>query len=279
MPDAASSKPAPKPTCAQGGQASATAALGGDLRSPAGQGAHSAQTLANTATDTANTAAKAALRCLITAGPTREFFDPVRFVSNPSSGKMGYAIAAAAAELGWSVDLVSGPVALAVPQGVRCHKVVTGDEMLAATAALFAQADILIKTAAVCDFRPKARSAHKVKKDALAMTYEFEPTVDILRTLATRKKPEQYVVGFAAETEAVERHAREKLDAKNLDCICANFVGEGGAFEADANTLHVIERTGTVTVLGPASKEQVAAELIALLAKRLGTHRANQQKQ
>lgn len=209
------------------------------------------------------------VRCLVTAGPTREFFDPVRFVSNPSSGKMGYAIAAAAAALGWSVDLVSGPVALAVPAGVRCHKVVTADDMLGVTEKLFPQADILIKTAAVCDFRPKARSAHKVKKDALAMEYAFEPTVDILKTLAAQRRPGQYLVGFAAETEHIERHARQKLAAKNLDCICANFVGEGGAFEADANTLHVIERGGAVVVLGPAAKEQIARELVALLAQRL----------
>lgn len=209
------------------------------------------------------------LRCLVTAGPTREFFDPVRFVSNPSSGKMGYAIAAAAAQIGWSVDLVSGPVALTPPQGVRCHKVVTADEMFAVASDLFPAADILIKTAAVCDFRPKARSKQKVKKDVLKMAYEFEPTIDILKTLSASRRPGQYLVGFAAETEHIGRHAREKLVAKNLDCICANFVGEGGAFEADANTLHVIERCGAVAVLGPAPKEAIARDLIALLAQQL----------
>lgn len=209
------------------------------------------------------------VRCLVTAGPTREFFDPVRFVSNPSSGKMGYAIAAAAAALDWSVDLVSGPVALAAPENVRCHKVVTAEDMFAAAAKIFPQADILIKTAAVCDFRPKVRSAQKVKKGALQMSYDFEPTVDILKTLAAGKKSGQYLVGFAAETEQIERHAREKLVAKNLDCICANFVGKGGAFEADTNVLHVIERGGAVTMLGPAPKEQIARDLVALLAQRL----------
>lgn len=211
----------------------------------------------------------AALRCLITAGPTREFFDPVRFVSNPSSGKMGYAIAAAARAAGWEVDLVSGPVALEPPAGVRLHKVVTAEEMFASVSRLFPQADVLIKTAAVCDFRPKVRAGEKVKKEALQWEYAFEPTIDILKTVAAGKRAGQYVVGFAAETQAVAQHARQKLEAKNLDCICANFVGEGGAFEAEVNTLQVIERSGTVTVLGPAHKAVIATALVALLGERL----------
>ncbi|MGA2053480.1 MAG: phosphopantothenoylcysteine decarboxylase, partial [Opitutales bacterium] len=144
----------------------------------------------------------------MTAGPTREHLDPVRFLSNPSSGKMGYALAAAAAEIGWRVDLVSGPVALPAPSGVTVHRVTSAAEMLAAVEGLFDFCDVLLKTAAVCDFRPKQYTGHKVKKGEAALMVEFEPTVDILKTVAARKRPDQLVVGFAAETQDVENYAK-----------------------------------------------------------------------
>lgn len=210
------------------------------------------------------------IRCLITAGPTREWLDPVRFITNPSSGKMGYAIAAAARDLGWVVELVSGPVALAAPAGVTLEKVVTGGEMLAAVQRRFPQCNILIKTAAVCDMRPRQTAAHKVKKNEIAWTVEFEPTPDILKTVAATKQPGQVVVGFAAETQDVEAYARKKLAEKHLDYICANSVASGGAFESDDNEILLIGADGSAKKLGPASKVEVAQLLVAELAGGLG---------
>lgn len=211
-------------------------------------------------------------RCLITAGPTREFFDPVRFISNPSSGKMGFALAEAALALGWTVDLVTGPVALREPDGVIRYPVVTGDEMLAQVDALFDACDILIMAAAVCDMRPVERAVRKVKKDALAYTVEFEPVPDILKTVAARKRPNQCVVGFAAETDHLEEHAGRKLREKNLDFIAANLVGgPQSAFESDANRIRLLDSAGSATTLGPAAKSQVAQMLIARIASHLST--------
>ena len=159
------------------------------------------------------------MKILITAGATREFFDPVRYISNPSSGKMGYAIAAAARERDWETELVSANVALTPPPGVNLIEVVTGDDMLSAARERFPECDILVKTAAVCDFRPKYYEAHKRKKDGNGMMVEFEPTTDILKTLAAGKNPRQTVVGFAAETQDIEAYAQKKLREKNLDLI------------------------------------------------------------
>lgn len=209
------------------------------------------------------------IRCLITAGPTREWLDPVRFITNPSSGKMGYAIANAARDVGWVVELVSGPVALPAPEGVELEKVVTAEDMLAAVQKRFPHCDVLIKTAAVCDMRPKQTAAHKVKKDAISWTVEFEPTPDILKTVAATKQPGQLVVGFAAETQDVENYARQKLVTKSLDFICANSVASGGAFESDENEILLIGADGSAVKLGPASKAEVARELIACLTPRL----------
>lgn len=206
------------------------------------------------------------IRCLITAGPTREFFDPVRYISNPSSGKMGYALAEAARGAGWQVTLISGPVALAAPAGVELIPVVTGEEMFRAVQEHFPQSDILIKSAAVCDMRPKAFNRNKVKKNALSMTVEFEPVVDILRTVAATKTPAQTVVGFAAETDNVETYARKKLAEKNLDWIVANRVGgENSAFEADDNTVQLIGASGRQFSFGPAPKTEIARLLIQAL--------------
>jgi phosphopantothenoylcysteine decarboxylase/phosphopantothenate--cysteine ligase len=210
------------------------------------------------------------LRCLVTAGPTREFFDPVRFISNPSSGKMGYALAAAAAAAGCAVDLVSGPVALPCPEGVALHPVVTGADMLARVDALFDSCDILIKAAAVCDFRPKHYSSGKVKKASVPLVVEFEPVVDILKTVAARKTARQTVVGFAAETDDIEGYAKKKLVEKNLDWVVANRVGrvgggEGGgenAFESDVNRVILLGRDGARLEFGPAVKQEVARWLV-----------------
>lgn len=207
------------------------------------------------------------IRCLITAGPTREYFDPVRFMSNPSSGKMGYALAEAALAQGWSVDLVTGPVTLSPPQAAHVYPVVTGDDMLREVERLFPQCDLLFMAAAVCDMRPKTVARNKVKKDALSMTIDMEPTIDILKTISERKQPQQILVGFAAETKAVEAYAQTKLKQKNLDWIVANQVGgENNAFEADDNTVYLLGKGGERLLIGPAPKIQIAQEVIRVVS-------------
>lgn len=203
------------------------------------------------------------MKALVTAGATREFFDPVRFISNPSSGKMGYAVAAAARERGWDVVLVSANVSLPAPEGVRLVPVTTGAEMLDAVRDAFPRCDALVMTAAVCDFRPKHYEPEKRKKDGAGMIVEFEPVADILKTVAAGKTPRQTVVGFAAETRNVEDYARKKLAEKNLDLIAANFVGRGGAFGSDENTIALLGRDGSRKVLGPAAKTELGKILVA----------------
>lgn len=204
--------------------------------------------------DTANP-----FRCLLTAGPTREHLDPVRFLSNGSSGKMGYALAAAAASRGWQVDLVSGPVALPRPAGVNVHPVISAADMFAACEPLFAECDLFIAVAAVADYRPKEISSQKQKKQPGAVTLELVPTIDILKTLAARKTPRQTIVGFAAETNDVESYARRKLAEKRLDWIVANDVsGSGIGMNADANAILLIGANGARQAFGPAPKAEVA---------------------
>lgn len=207
------------------------------------------------------------IRCLITAGPTREFFDPVRFVSNPSSGKMGYALAVAARECGWRVDLVSGPVALAAPAGVTVYPVVTGAQMLAEVERLFESCDVLVMCAAVCDFRPVVRHEKKVKKDdASALQVAFERVPDILAKMAAIKAG-RLVVGFAAETHEVEAYAWGKLREKHLDYIVANDVSAAGCgFGADTNAAWLLGRDGTREFFGSQSKEALARSLLTRLA-------------
>lgn len=199
------------------------------------------------------------MRCLITAGPTREHLDPVRFLSNGSSGKMGYALAAAATLRGWQVDLVSGPVALSAPMGVRVHRVTSAAEMFAACEPLFATCDVFIAVAAVADFRPYAPSLQKRKKPGGPITLEVVPTIDILRTLAARKRPGQRVVGFAAETHDVEVHARQKLEAKHLDWVVANDVSQPNlGMNADDNAIVLLGASGARHAFGPAPKPACA---------------------
>jgi phosphopantothenoylcysteine decarboxylase/phosphopantothenate--cysteine ligase len=206
------------------------------------------------------------IRCLITAGPTREFIDPVRFISNPSTGKMGFALAQAAVDAGWTVDLVAGPVNLMEPDGAILYPVVTAEEMLHQVDALFDACDILIMTAAVSDFRPVTQHARKEKKDQASLTIELERTTDILKTM-TERKAHQTVVGFAAETNDVITYAKEKLLSKNLDWIVANEVGRpGSGFAADSNEVVLIAADGSSVKLGPSSKSKIAEELIRLVA-------------
>jgi phosphopantothenoylcysteine decarboxylase/phosphopantothenate--cysteine ligase len=202
-------------------------------------------------------------RVLITAGPTRERIDPVRFISNRSSGKMGFAVAMAAREAGAEVVLVSGPVSLPTPVGVRRIDVESAADMLNAVLGEVARADIFISTAAVADYRPATAAEQKIKKTSDRMDLSMERTIDVLATVAAR--PDRpFVVGFAAETESVEQNARAKLLKKNLDMIAANEVGHDKAFDCEDNQLIVLWRAGRRD-LARASKATLARQLVALI--------------
>ena len=195
------------------------------------------------------------IHCLITAGPTREHLDPVRFLSNGSSGKMGYALASNAVARGWEVDLVSGPVALPRPVGVTVHDVVSAEEMFQVCAHLFETTDLFIAVAAVADYRPMSIASEKLKKTGGLLRLSFVPTVDILKTLAGRKRAGQVVVGFAAETQDVEDNAKRKLEEKKLDWIVANDVGQPGVgMNAEDNAVILLGRNGERVAFGPAPK-------------------------
>jgi phosphopantothenoylcysteine decarboxylase/phosphopantothenate--cysteine ligase len=206
-------------------------------------------------------------RVLITAGPTRECIDPVRFVSNRSSGKMGFAMAQAAREAGAEVLLVSGPVSLPTPPGVRRVDVESAADMLAAVLQEIERTDVFISTAAVADYRPAHAYEQKIKKTSDRMDLALERTADIIATVAARA-PRPFVVGFAAETETVEQNARSKLLRKNLDMIAANEVGTDKAFDCEDNQLIVLWRSGR-RELGRAPKSVLAQRLVALIAEVL----------
>ena len=209
----------------------------------------------------------AGVNLLITAGPTRERIDPVRYLTNRSSGKMGFAIAAAAREAGAHVTLVTGPVQLPTPAGVTRINVESAREMYAAVHRHIADADVLIAAAAVADYQPVKVAKQKIKKDGGAIKLDLEPAPDIVKSVADMAK-RPLVVGFAAETNDVEQNARAKLKRKNLDMIAANQVGEGLAFDCEDNALTVLWPGGKIEI-ARAPKLQVARELIALIAKRL----------
>ncbi|WP_261132743.1 bifunctional phosphopantothenoylcysteine decarboxylase/phosphopantothenate--cysteine ligase CoaBC [Bacillus sp. Marseille-Q3570] len=198
---------------------------------------------------------------LITAGPTREHIDPVRYFSNRSTGKMGYALAEAAVSLGAKVTLVSGPSVLKPPFGVDMIPVETAEEMFEAVMDHYADADLVIKSAAVADYRPKLTYDSKVKKSEGDLSVEMERTKDILKELG-RSKTRQILVGFAAETDDVERYAKDKLERKNLDMIVANDVSQkGSGFEGDTNQVYIYGRDGHEHKSALISKKQ-AAELV-----------------
>jgi phosphopantothenoylcysteine decarboxylase/phosphopantothenate--cysteine ligase len=205
-------------------------------------------------------------RVLLTAGPTRERIDPVRFISNRSSGKMGFAVAAAAREAGAEVTLVCGPVNLATPPGVKRIDVESAADMLNAVMKNIDGVDIFVATAAVADYRPACPVECKIKKTSESMDLKMERTVDILATVAARAS-RPFVVGFAAETDSVEQYARQKLLKKNLDMIAANEVGHDKVFEKDDNALLVLWRDGR-RELPHAPKVALARDLVALIAER-----------
>ena len=208
---------------------------------------------------------------LVTAGPTVEPIDSVRYISNYSSGKMGYAIAEAAAAAGARVVLVSGPVALAAPAGVEVVSVKTARDMLAAAASVFPAADAAIFAAAVADLRPANPADRKLKKgrdDAALANVPLTENPDILATLAAGKRPDQYVVGFAAETNDVLMNAHAKLQKKNADMIVANQVGDGLAFGTDNNEVWLVTE-GDEVLLPLMSKRAVAERLVEVVAAHL----------
>jgi phosphopantothenoylcysteine decarboxylase/phosphopantothenate--cysteine ligase len=207
------------------------------------------------------------LNVLITAGPTRERLDPVRYLTNRSSGKMGFAVAVAAHEAGAHVTLVTGPVQLPTPAGVTRISVESAREMYAAVHRHVDKADVFIAAAAVADFQPVTVAKQKIKKQGGMVKLELEPAPDIVKSVADMSK-RPLVVGFAAETNDVEANARLKLKRKRLDMIAANQVGEDLAFDCEDNALTVLWPGGKSEV-ARAPKLEVARELIALIAKRL----------
>ena len=217
------------------------------------------------------TGALAGCHVLVTAGPTREPLDPVRYLSNRSSGRMGFAVAAAAAKAGARVTLVSGPVNLPTPAGVDRVDVETAMQMHAAVLQRVVSTDICIAAAAVADYRPARPVEHKIKKSAANMALELERNPDIIAAVAALTEP-PFTVGFAAETESTADNARDKRRAKSLDMIAANTVGPGLGFDTDDNELQVFWDGGSRR-LPRARKTQLARELIALVAKRYSTSR------
>ena len=207
---------------------------------------------------------------LITAGPTREKIDPVRYLTNRSSGRMGYALAEAALRRGARVLLVSGPTSLTVPGAAEVTRVESTEEMRDAVLKLLPQATIVIKTAAVSDYRPTNAAAQKIKRKG-PMTLELEATPDILKDLSLRKSS-QIIIGFAAETENVLENARQKLVSKNLDAIVVNDVSrEGVGFDSDRNAVTIITRDEVVEV--PETTKQEVAQRVLDQVARLRQHR------
>ncbi|MBM7855737.1 phosphopantothenoylcysteine decarboxylase/phosphopantothenate--cysteine ligase [Desulfohalotomaculum tongense] len=204
----------------------------------------------------------AGVNILVSAGPTREPLDPVRYLTNRSSGKMGYNLARAAAERGGNVVLVSGPVNLPPPAGVELIKVETAEQMRRAMLDNFSAADIVLKAAAVADYRPKHAAGEKIKKNDDAVALQLVKNPDILAELGQLKK-HQILVGFAAETGNIQEYARKKLEQKNLDMIVANNVSEEGAgFDVDTNIVTIIYRNGDMKKLPRMSKYAVAQSIL-----------------
>jgi len=209
------------------------------------------------------------MKMVITAGPTREAIDPVRYISNHSSGKMGYALAEAAIEAGAEVTLISGPVNLQPPERCTLIPVISAADMHSATMSACANADILIAAAAVADYRPVTVATQKIKKHADAMTLEMEKNPDIVSAAAT-KYDDLFVVGFAAETQDVESYARGKLERKNLDAIVANDVSRSDVgFNSDNNEAWWIS-ADTSKAFSIRSKTQLARDIVAAIAEQLG---------
>jgi len=209
----------------------------------------------------------AGLKVVITAGPTREPIDPVRYITNRSSGKMGFAVAAAVREAGANVVLVAGPVALATPANIKRIDVETAEQMYQRVHEEIANADVFIACAAVADYRPQSASAQKIKRSAAEMDLALVRSPDTLASVAALAKA-PFTVGFAAETNDVAAHAREKLEKKRIDMIAANRVGPDCGFDRETNALTVYWPGGGEAALGDGSKPMLARRLVELIAER-----------
>ena len=208
-------------------------------------------------------------KIVVTAGPTQESLDPVRYLTNHSTGKMGYAIAKTAALRGANVTLVSGPVNLAEPLGVKTIHITTAKQMFEAVKAESLDSDIIIKAAAVADYRPATVSDNKLKKSDSDMSIALERTDDILAWLGSNKKAGQFLCGFSMETENMIENSQKKLEKKNLDMIVANNLKqEGAGFGTDTNIVTMITKEG-ITELPVLSKEQVADKLLDFIKERI----------
>ncbi len=206
-------------------------------------------------------------KVLVSAGPTREAIDPVRFVSNASSGRMGYAIARAARRRGAEVVLVSGPSYLPRPANIAFVPVVSAEEMNDACVRYFPQSTLVIMSAAIADYRPTKSYPAKVKKDAKTLSIEMERTADVLKSMGKMKKNGQLLVGFALETENIEENARKKLDEKNLDLVVANTpIG----LDSPTNQVTTIDREGETETLPPLSKDEIAERILDAIVRMRG---------
>jgi phosphopantothenoylcysteine decarboxylase/phosphopantothenate--cysteine ligase len=210
-------------------------------------------------------------RVLITAGPTQEPIDPVRYISNHSTGKMGYAIAKSFAQAGASVTLVSGPTALPLPDSsIERVNVRSAQEMFAAAQAVFPSADVVVLNAAVADYTPAHPADQKIKKKEAQFSLELAKTVDIAATLGSQKRPDQLMMGFALETNNERENAVKKLHAKNLDWIVLNSLRDAGAgFGHDTNKITVMDKEGQIHEFGLKSKDEVAQDLVDLIQDKL----------
>lgn len=201
------------------------------------------------------------MHLIITAGGTREYIDPVRFISNASSGRMGHALARAALEAGHKVTLITAPTLLRPPKEVRLIEVETAADMFAAVKKHFSKCDCLVMAAAVSDYTPAGRAKTKLKKDDSPLEIKLKPTADILKWAGTHKKKNQILVGFALEDKALRSSAQKKLQDKNLDMIIAN---SPAAIGATTSTVHIKTSDGPWGVLRDKSKQTIAGRIIAL---------------
>jgi phosphopantothenoylcysteine decarboxylase/phosphopantothenate--cysteine ligase len=217
------------------------------------------------------------MHVLLTAGPTYEPLDPVRFLGNRSTGKMGYALAEAFAEVGAEVTLISGPVHLAAPASARIRtvRVETAQQMYEAAAQAAPMADVWVFAAAVADYRPAVVALEKIKKDGDTLTLELVKNVDIAATLGQTKRPEQFAVGFALETTNELAHALGKLQRKNFDLVVLNSLRDAGAgFGHDTNKVSVLDRAGQVLNFELQAKTELARGLVQLIQTRFAISHA-----
>jgi len=199
---------------------------------------------------------------VVTAGPCREALDPVRFISNRSSGKMGFALAVEAQRLGAETLLITGPTALSDPPGIEVVRVETTAQMAAAVEGGFAAADYLVMAAAPADFRPAETSPHKIKKNDKGLTVHLTPTIDILKKISAIRADSQVVVGFSLETENEVENAKKKLQEKRLDYIVVNNpLEEGAGFDTDTNRVTMVSKSGHILTIDKANKDVIAGKI------------------